>query len=194
MSDLHNKRNIFHVAADLFSRKGYNGVSIQEICELAGVTKPTLYYYFKSKKNLYSQLISESINSFEKYAGLSVRKDLDFFSNMERVLIEIKRFVQDNPDYTRFIIRLHFVNLIEEEKMIDEEFHVERFRKLKDFFMTGIESGDLAKDLDIDLACAFFVNTTNFLVTHILKKTKFIRHNDPDLIKNLTSFLKKMYT
>ena len=49
-----NREKIVECALDLFCRKGYESVGVQEICTAAGVTKPTLYYYFKSTYGLVS--------------------------------------------------------------------------------------------------------------------------------------------
>jgi len=38
-------------ALSLFSKKGYEGASVREIIEEAGVTRPVLYYYFKNKED-----------------------------------------------------------------------------------------------------------------------------------------------
>ena len=47
------KQTIMDKALDLFSARGYEGVSVNELTEAAGITKPTLYYYFGSKEGLY---------------------------------------------------------------------------------------------------------------------------------------------
>jgi TetR/AcrR family transcriptional regulator len=47
-------------ALDQFALRGYAATSVRERCEAAGVTKPVLYYYFKSKEGLYLQLMEES--------------------------------------------------------------------------------------------------------------------------------------
>ncbi|MGC9053361.1 MAG: TetR/AcrR family transcriptional regulator, partial [Candidatus Hydrogenedens sp.] len=47
-------------ALKLFSEKGYEGTSIREIIEDAGVTRPVLYYYFQNKEDLFRKLV-ESI-------------------------------------------------------------------------------------------------------------------------------------
>ena len=47
-----NKENILECALHLFFKRGYDTVGVQEIAEVSGVTKPTLYYYFKSVLNL----------------------------------------------------------------------------------------------------------------------------------------------
>ena len=44
-------------ATDLFTRKGYASTTVREIVAAAGVTKPVLYYYFRSKEGIYLELI-----------------------------------------------------------------------------------------------------------------------------------------
>ena len=50
------KQTIIIKALELFSAKGYEGVSVSELTEAAGITKPTLYYYFKSKEGLFEDV------------------------------------------------------------------------------------------------------------------------------------------
>jgi TetR/AcrR family transcriptional regulator, fatty acid metabolism regulator protein len=42
-------QKIHDTAMDLFTRKGFTRVSVEEICDKVGVSKGTFYYYFKSK-------------------------------------------------------------------------------------------------------------------------------------------------
>ena len=44
--------NILAVATRLMSQKGYKGASLQEIADLVGVHKSTLFHYFKNKEEL----------------------------------------------------------------------------------------------------------------------------------------------
>jgi len=52
------RRRILDVALKIFAHNGYAGASIQEIVDRAGVTKPTLYYHFKSKEGLFHASVS----------------------------------------------------------------------------------------------------------------------------------------
>ena len=47
-----NREKILNCALELFHARGYDAVGVQEIAETAGVTKPTLYYYFRNKRGL----------------------------------------------------------------------------------------------------------------------------------------------
>jgi AcrR family transcriptional regulator len=44
---------ILDVAGQVFARGGYHAASMEEIAQLAGVSKPMLYAYFASKEGLY---------------------------------------------------------------------------------------------------------------------------------------------
>ena len=51
---------------ELFAQKGYAGISIREICKAADVTKPVLYYHFRSKEHLYQELMLDIFNQTRK--------------------------------------------------------------------------------------------------------------------------------
>ncbi len=58
---MENRQKILECALELFFRRGYDAVGIQEICQSAGVTKPTLYHYFGSKYGLLEKLLEEML-------------------------------------------------------------------------------------------------------------------------------------
>ena len=59
-----NRETILETALDLFYTRGYDPVGVQDIAERSGVTKPTLYYYFKSKYGLLEQLLTSRSEAF----------------------------------------------------------------------------------------------------------------------------------
>ena len=58
-----NKERIMESAKDLFYARGYDAVGVQEIADGAGITKPTLYYYFGSKLGLLKALLENGLSS-----------------------------------------------------------------------------------------------------------------------------------
>ena len=46
------KDSIMRKAFDLFLQKGYNAVTVQDICKACGITKTTFYYHLKSKEEI----------------------------------------------------------------------------------------------------------------------------------------------
>jgi len=52
-----NPQRLLDCALELFSQRGYDAVGVREVVEAAGVTKPTLYHYFDSKRGLLDALL-----------------------------------------------------------------------------------------------------------------------------------------
>jgi AcrR family transcriptional regulator len=69
------RERLLREAADLFSRKGYAATSVGEIVAAAGVTKPVLYYHFKSKERLYLQLMEGGLEKFRATIEAVLRSD-----------------------------------------------------------------------------------------------------------------------
>jgi len=70
-------------ATGLFAAKGYAATTVREIVERAGVTKPVLYYYFRSKEGIYLDLMREP---FGKFTALVEGTVLEAGSARERLL------------------------------------------------------------------------------------------------------------
>lgn len=58
--DEHAKIRLLHAAVRVFDRKGYAGASVREVAEMAGVTKPALYYHFGSKEGLLLAILRQA--------------------------------------------------------------------------------------------------------------------------------------
>lgn len=56
---MNTKEKIMDVALHMFSERGYEAVSIRDICGEVGIKESTLYYHFKNKKDILDSLISK---------------------------------------------------------------------------------------------------------------------------------------
>lgn len=63
---METKELIMQCANSLFYTKGYDAVGVQEIVDKAGITKPTLYYYFGSKAGLLKTLLEVKFGAFRE--------------------------------------------------------------------------------------------------------------------------------
>jgi AcrR family transcriptional regulator len=59
------RARVLSVSAEIFSRQGFRATSMNEIAAAVGLSKPTLYHYFRSKEELlvriYSAVLDESV-------------------------------------------------------------------------------------------------------------------------------------
>ncbi|GIN62588.1 hypothetical protein J27TS8_25810 [Robertmurraya siralis] len=63
---VNTKQLIMEKAGSLFMTKGYNGVSVNDICKEAGVSKGSLYHHFQSKEQLLLDVIEEDAKKWQK--------------------------------------------------------------------------------------------------------------------------------
>ncbi len=53
------RKRLMDAAILLFTTRGYAATSVREIVEMAGVTKPALYYHFQSKEGIYLAILED---------------------------------------------------------------------------------------------------------------------------------------
>ena len=112
MSDLsanaqgRSNSRILAKALELFSEKGYDATSVREICEAAGVTKPTLYHFYGSKEGVYRAIVEGALERFrEEMLGSLVGPG----SLRERLVRLARTYIESTvrePELARFIMAL----------------------------------------------------------------------------------------
>ena len=56
---MNTRKKIMDVALHMFSERGYEAVSIRDICGEVGIKESTLYYHFKNKKDILDSLVTK---------------------------------------------------------------------------------------------------------------------------------------
>lgn len=101
-------RHIARAAARLFAERGYDATSVREIVEAAGVAKPTMYYYFRSKEGLAQALLTVPLTNLVTALQRIVTTVTDPIQCLEQVIEAQYAFCRDDPDRGRFIYALLF--------------------------------------------------------------------------------------
>ena len=60
------RKAILKASQRLFSRKGYQAVSVEDIARKARISKGTVYLYFHSKEEIYAQILLNDIEVFHE--------------------------------------------------------------------------------------------------------------------------------
>jgi AcrR family transcriptional regulator len=60
-----NLARIREAAITIFTQKGYDGTTIAEIAAAAGLPKANVYYYFRTKKAIYTTIVGDLINQWD---------------------------------------------------------------------------------------------------------------------------------
>ena len=103
-----NRSLIMEKALALFADRGYDAVGVQEICEAAAITKPTLYHYFGSKRGLLEALLKQSFEELKERLTTAAEYRGDLPLNLQRVAETFFDFAREYPVFYRFQSNLWF--------------------------------------------------------------------------------------
>lgn len=90
-------RLILDKAIEVFTQKGFEETSMDVVAEYAGVSKRTIYNHFKSKDNLFKEIVNEFITARDRIKPVeysqttSIKEQLKEFAKAEIFLIEDPR-------------------------------------------------------------------------------------------------------
>jgi AcrR family transcriptional regulator len=89
---------ILDVAGQVFARAGYNSAAMEEIAELAGVSKPMIYAYFGSKEGLYLAYIERAGGELLERLESATPRDRQPASVLRARIAEFLSFVEEHAD------------------------------------------------------------------------------------------------
>ena len=89
------KRRIFNTAIKMFSEKGYDNTSVEEITAIAGVAKGSLYYHFSKKEDIFDMLLKEGFELLKNNIEIKTKNCTTALEKIKAViLIQIKVIVK----------------------------------------------------------------------------------------------------
>ncbi len=59
-----NQQKLLDAATEVFASYGFRGATIDQIADMAGMSKPNLLYYFKTKKEIYLAVLEQTLNKW----------------------------------------------------------------------------------------------------------------------------------
>ena len=107
---LHLKERILRTAARLFAKKSYETTRMDEIARQLRITKPTIYYYYDSKRQLYKMALQyymdkvfDSDNKDSETARMELAKGIGLMDAKSSLVEKLEDLIEDNSlDVSRY--------------------------------------------------------------------------------------------
>lgn len=149
---------IFYTSFRLFLENGYEATNIRDICKEVGVKASTVYFYYKSKQDLffyiYDDICGDYINYIESMEVLN--QDI---SLKEKLYILLKKKIEyyvSDISKRKFILRCHLFPPEEISNVIREKYKL--YTKKENKIILGIIGNPLHNDKFIN------ENIDNYLI------------------------------
>lgn len=133
-----NQTTLIDRALDLFASRGYDGVGVQEICDAAAVTKPTLYHYFGSKRGLLENVLTRDLDPFSLNLAVATDYQGDLPLTLERIAVCHFDFAIRRPVFYRFYLALSFAPRESEAGQVFSEVNRFQFELIENVFLKAV--------------------------------------------------------
>ena len=159
------KEKILEEAFKLFLQKGYSEVSISVVQEELGIGRATLYYYFKSKEDLFKTVIDHYIIKYME-SSLQIEPDAtvaDMIESRIRLIIAQRHILlqSNNPNLTFFnLTSIKFIALLkyEDYRKKLEVFRNKTIELWKMAINNSIRNKEIKEDVNVDVLSELFAN------------------------------------
>lgn len=180
------KEVIQQTATRLFAQSGFDGTSIRDIVEEAGVTKPVLYYYFENKEELFISLIQDAYDFFFNEIKTIIHADTDFTDRLKQLIKLYIECSEEQEDTVRIIYNTAFGTSRNHPKVSIQTLEEEHISLLTHFFREGIRNGVIRKKPVKNIVMHFLGCVTAYTNYKLLKLESIPQQIDRHVFDFLT--------
>jgi len=104
MSGKERREQLLDIGRALFAQKGFDGTSVEEIAERAGVSKPVVYEHFGGKEGLYAVVVDREVRRLLDRITASLDGDHPRLL-LEQAASALLEYVEKETDGFRILVR-----------------------------------------------------------------------------------------
>ncbi|MBN2039616.1 MAG: TetR family transcriptional regulator [Spirochaetes bacterium] len=183
-----SREAILSEAKHLFSIKGYKGTTLQDLTSSFGVSRPSIYYYYKSKMDILSELHStgfnESMTNFDKILSGNLKTKEKF----RKVLEVHTRFLTCDPEMSK-IFYLDEMEMPAKLRKENKRRRKEYTDKIIEVYEKGMKEG-IFKKFDPKMAVFLLLGACNWIAIWYSSEKRF---KPDEIVETLMEILTSGY-
>lgn len=167
---LYDKEQILDACLDVFARHGYEKTSTGMLAEAAGISRTLIFHHFKSKKELYLNLLDRCIDTGKIEMDVNrILEAQDFFEAKEKLSIIKFNYYRKNPNVYK-VIREAFYETPDELKIEVEEKYGKIIAKKNELWRQLFEKVSLRDGVKREQAFKLITLTLDYFESMYLKE------------------------
>lgn len=188
---LDNRRNILQCALQLFSLRGYDSVGVQEIVDSAGITKPTLYHYFGSKRGLLDSVLKENFLVLLNQIRQTSNYQGDLPHSLNKVVIDYFNFAKEHRIFYRLQLALWFAPPESDAFQAVNAFSNEQHQLMEKLFLLASHDHGNMKGRHKAYAATFLGMINTYIGLYL---NDFVEINDELVYRAVHQFMHGIYS
>ncbi|MEU3398283.1 AcrR family transcriptional regulator [Streptomyces filamentosus] len=154
------RAKLYEAAVTLIAEQGFSATTVDEIAERAGVAKGTVYYNFKSKTELFEELLRHGVSLLTASLRTAAEETAARGGSRVAALDEMIRaglvFIDRYPAFTQlYVAELWRTNRAWNSTLL--VVRQEAVAVVEGVLREGVEAGELSEEIDVQLTAAALV-------------------------------------
>ena len=149
------------ISIKLFNQKSYEGTSLKDIFNLIGISAPSFYYYYSSKKDLYMELLKEADETHEKVfmETLAKNKEKSGKKQLEELIRLYWNFKALNPEMAEFVAKNTMFPPFEfkdEILTMLKSYYLNYYNHVLEIINKGVDEDEISKEVKPEYIAKMF--------------------------------------
>ncbi|MBW8171974.1 TetR/AcrR family transcriptional regulator [Ornithinimicrobium sp. Arc0846-15] len=105
MTGPQRREQLIDIGRKLFAERGFEGTSVEEIANAAGVSKPVIYEHFGGKEGLYAVVVDRELQKLLNAVTHALREPGHARALLERAAVALLDYIESSTDGFRILVR-----------------------------------------------------------------------------------------
>jgi len=168
----HIKDHIVSIATQIFSKFGFKKTTIDDIAQTLGKGKSSIYYYFKSKEEIYKEVINREMNILTGEIRSKAINTSDYPTEKLRIYVLTRmQYLQELVNFNEALRNDYLRNFAFVEK-IREKYDQQEHNMVRQILQEGVNKNIFTLN-DLDFAAMTFVTAMKGLELALFIKNEY---------------------
>ena len=162
-------------AEELFEAKGYDATSIDDIAYRTGISKSTLYVYFKSKQLIWDHIVCKYMEQLLEVAKEAAEGKGSFEKRYYKLCFDIADKFEAHPMFYKATLGSISMDMDQEIYKRIYDVGEQTNEEIASFIRSGIEEGKVRKDIDIYPAVIMMWSSISGIISMAIDKEEYLK-------------------
>ncbi|MBK7310104.1 MAG: TetR/AcrR family transcriptional regulator [Sphingobacteriaceae bacterium] len=181
---------IVDAAKKLIQQYGLNKTTMEDVAKGAGKGKSTLYYYFKSKEEIFDEVIKQEMDDFFGQVKKAVDKEIDAHDKLKTYIVVKIKTLKNKISLYRFSIEHdpHIVNINEQFSKLRDRYDNAEIELISSILKLGVKDKlfKIPDNNSIKVLSELMVTCIRGIEMEVITKNKYSSlANQADLLANI---------
>lgn len=167
--------SVLETAEKLFEEKGFDAVSMDEIAFDTGISKSTVYVYFKSKQIIWDSIVCKYMELLLEDAKKAADGEGSFEDRFYRLCFDIADKFEKHPLFCKGTLGKISVDMEQELYKKIYDIGEQTNEEIARFIRSGIEEGVVRKDIDIYPAVIMMWSSISGIISMANDKEEYLK-------------------